>query len=495
MTQSLPVSRLINVGVTLTPAGAIAQNLSVLLILGTSAVIDTVERYRDYDSLAAVAADFGGGSSEYKAALLWFQQTPQPRTLKIGRWVNAPATGGLRGSPRSVAQQAMAGWNAITTGGFTYTKDGGSAVAVTGLNFSAATNLNGVASIISAALVGATMVWNATASRFELTSTTLGSTSAVAFLTAPPSGANIASTLLGMTSADSGAYPFAGLATETALEAATVFDQNYGQAWYAMTILGASNADHLAVAGYLEATNSKHLYGVTTQEAGVLVSGDTSTVAYQLQQLGYNKTMVQYSSASPYAVVSALARILTTDYTGNSTVITLMYKQEPGIAAEALSSTQANALAAKNCNVFVGYNNNTAIFQSGVCSSGNFVDVVTSTDWLAVTIQNSLYNLLYTSTTKIPQTDQGTNMMVTTVESVCSQAVVNGMLAPGQWNSGGFGALKMGDYMPKGFYVYAPKVSAQDPALRAARHSVPIQVAVKLAGAVHDINVAVTVNQ
>ena len=83
-------------------------------------------------------------------------------------------------------------------------------------------------------------------------------------------------------------------------------------------------------------------------------------------------------------VVSALARILTTDYTGNSTVITLMYKNEPGIVAESLSTTQVSALEANNANVFVNYNNATAILQRGVCASGVFMDTVVGTDWLAV---------------------------------------------------------------------------------------------------------------
>jgi len=112
-----------------------------------------------------------------------------------------------------------------------------------------------------------------------------------------------------------------------------------------------------------------------------------------------------------------------------------------------------------------------------------------------VTIQNGCYNLLYTSTTKVPQTDAGTNLITTTIEAVCAQAVVNGLLAPGTWQSGGFGLLKQFDFMPKGYYIYAPPVASQSQSDRAARKSVPIQVAAKLAGAVHEVRVAVTVNQ
>ena len=121
-------------------------------------------------------------------------------------------------------------------------------------------------------------------------------------------------------------------------------------------VLGSVNADHLAIAAYIEAANTKHVYGVTTQEAGALVAATTTDIAYQLAQFDYNKTFVQYSSSSPYAVASLLGRILTVDYTGNNTVITLAYKQQPGIVAESLNSTQADSLKTKNCNAFLNFN-------------------------------------------------------------------------------------------------------------------------------------------
>jgi hypothetical protein len=214
-----------------------------------------------------------------------------------------------------------------------------------------------------------------------------------------------------------------------------------------------------------------------------------------LSQLGYRRTFTQYSSSDAYAAFSAAGRILTTDFDGNATVITLKFKQEPGVVAESLNTNQANAAEAKNANIFVNYNNDTAIIEQGVMADGTFVDIVTGTDWLAVELQQRVYNLLYTSPTKIPQTNPGMALLTTTCEAVCTQGVTNGLLAPGVWNSNGFGLLKQGDYLEKGFYVYAPNVDTQDPADRADRLAVPIQVAAKLAGAIHHSDIAVTVNQ
>jgi hypothetical protein len=495
MTNALAINRLVNVQVNLSPLAAQMQNISTLLILGsTGGVIDTVERFRSYTGLDGVAADFGTTASEYYAANLWFQQAPQPVSLQIGRWAKTDTYGKLLGATLSAAQQLLATWTAITTGAFKVTVDG-VLKTLASLDFHLQTNLNGVASVIQTALAGsATCVWNATYNRFEFTSTTSGASSTVSFLTAPASGVDI-SAMLGGLSTSSGAYAANGVVAETALAAVTLFDQNYGQNWYGLTVLGAADADHLAIAPYIEGATSKHVYGVSTQAAGTISAVSTTDIAYQLRQLAYKRTVVQYSSSNAYAVCSLLGRILTTDYNGNNTVITLMYKQEPGIAAETLNVSQITALEAKGCNVFVAYNNSTAIIEPGVVSSGDFLDVITGTDWLALSIQTSVYNLLYTTTTKIPQTDQGNQLIVTTIEAECSRAGRNGLLAPGVWQAGGFGALQQNDFLPKGFYVFAPPIAQQNPADRAARKSVPIQIAAKLAGAIHSVDVIINVNR
>ena len=495
MPNLLPVSRVVAVSVSLTPAGAQAQSLSNLLVLGNAAIIDPVERYRTYSQLTDVANDFGTAGNEYLAASLWFAQRPQPTALIIGRWINAPASGGLRGAPLTAAQKVIAQFNAISTGAFSYSKDGGASVQTTpAINLTGAANLNAVAALVQGSMVGVTVSYNAIIGRFEFTSATTGAASAVGFLTAPATGVDI-SALLGGLVTSLGSYVFVGQIAETAAAAVANFDNLIGQRWYGLNIPAAVNADHLAVAALIEGMNNKHVYGVTTQDANVMMASATSDIAFQLQALGYSRTLTQFSSSNALAVVSAMGRMLTTDFRGNSTAITLKFKQEVGVIAEQLSTSQANAVEGKNANIFVAYDNLTNIIENGVMANGTFFDIITGTDWAATDIQRSVYNLLYTSTTKIPQTDAGMQLLTTAVEATCAQGVVNGLFAPGIWNSGGFGLLKQGDFMPKGYYVYSPPVNLQNQADRAARMASPIQVAVKLAGAIHSVSVAITVNQ
>jgi hypothetical protein len=465
-------------------------------------VIDVVERFRTYSSIEGVGSDFSNSDPEFLAALRWFSQVPQPNVLKIGRWAQAATAGILIGATFSASQQAtlLAALIAISTGSFTVHLDGTSH-NITGLDFTADTTLPGAAATIqtalNTALTGTTCVWNSAQGCFEIQSPTTGAASAVSFLTPEGTGVDI-SALLGMTAASSGAYVANGIVAETALACVTLFDIQFGTAWYGLYVCGAVDADHEAIAPYIEAAANYHFYGVNTQEAGVLSSSSTTDIAYILKQGGYRRTAVQYSSTDLYAVISMLARIMTTDYTQNNSVITLMYKNEPVVMPELLTENQIDVLESKNCNVFVTYNfnNGTAIIEPGISCAGApwFIDTVMGIDALVLGIQIALFNALYGTTTKVSQTDQGMHVLATAIESECIQFANDGLLGPGTWTGQNIGSLNNGDYMPKGYYVFAPSVATQSISNRAKRISVPFQVACKLSGAVHTVDVSVTVN-
>lgn len=490
---TLAVSDVVSVQIVMAPKAAATRDFGALLILGASNVIDTNERIRQYSSLDAVAADFGTTAPEYLAANLFFSQSPQPAILYVGRWAKTASSAKLNGGALSVAQQAMSNFTSITTGSMKITVDG-TVKTLSALNFSSAANLNAVASTITTALAGATCVWNANFSRFEITSPTTGVTSTLTYASSTGSGTDV-SALLGLVSGVASA-PANGIAAETLLACVAAIASQSG-AWYGLQIADTSptDADLLGVAAFIEGASPSRILGITTQNALALDGTSTADLAYKLKAANYRRTFSQYSSSSPYATASIFGRAFTVDFQGNNTTITLKFKQEPGVTAESLNETQAAALKAKNCNVFVNYSNDTAIIQEGVMASGDFFDERHGLDWLQNDLQTAVYNLLYTSTTKIPQTDQGINRIVTTINDRMEQAVVNGLCAPGQWNGPAFGALESGQYLAAGYYTYAPPVSTQSQADREARKSPTIQVAAKLAGAVHFANVIVNVNR
>jgi len=492
MASGLSVSRLVNVVVNLSPLAPARRGFGTMLIAGDSNVIDGVERIRSYSTLEGVALDFGTSAPEYLAAALYFGQTPKPRSLMVGRWLRTATAGLLKGGILTSAQQAMANWTVITTGAFDITIDGGSEQNITALDFSGAANLSAVAAILSAAITGATVAWDG--SRFIVTSDTTGVSSEVSYANAPASGVDI-SAQLKWTSATALA-PVPGFAAETAVACATEL-QEISNAWYGLIFAAStmpSDDNLIDVAALIQGLTTSRIFGVVETNTLVLDAGYTTDLASRLKDLGYTRSFCQYS-ANKYAVASAFGRAFSVNFAANRSTITLMYKQEPGVVAENLTDTQAGTLKTKRCNVFVNYDNDTAILQYGVMSGPAYFDEIHGLDWFQNAVQNELYTLLYTSKTKIPQTDAGSNQLVTAVANVCEEAVNNGLSGPGVWNADGFGQLERGQYLPSGYYIYAMPMSLQAQSEREQRKAPPIQVALKLAGAIQEIDVIVDVNR
>ena len=490
MSNGLPVSRLISASVSLNVQGAAFANLNSLLIIGDSDVIDTDTRIETFGSLNDVAALFGTTAPEYEAAALFFGQAPQPTQLYIGRWAQAATSGRNFGGILSASQKLLSAWTSITTGAFHIPVDGVTKT-VSSLDFSAATNLNDVASIIDSSLTGASVTWDG--NRFVIKSDSTGAASVVGYASAPGTGVDI-SDMLKLQQAD-GARLVAGVVAETALQALTKID---GMTTYFYGVMFASthlvDADRVAIAGYVQGAALPHLFGITVSDTGAIDPTDTTDVGSVLAAAGYTRTFGQYSQ-TPYAVASAFGRLLTVDFDANNSVISLMYKQEPGVTAETLTSEHAAALDAKRYNYFVNYDNNTAILQNGACFGQAYIDEIFGTDWLSNRIQTDVFNVLYGSGSKVPQTDAGNALLAAAITSSCAAAVNNGLLAPGTWTGDSFGQLKNGDFMSTGFYVYVPPVSQQATADRAARKSVAFQVAAKLAGAVDTVDISINVNR
>ncbi|WP_430673157.1 DUF3383 family protein [Klebsiella aerogenes] len=381
MEKGLPLNRITNVTVTLSARAAQGRNFGSMLILGDSTIIPIAERLRAYSSPDDIGDDFGVDSEEYKAAVIWFSQQPQPTLVYVGRWVKTLETG------------------------------------------------------------------------------------------------------------EAGEV-------ETLLEAVNaLMDYN---AWYGLHLAlpeadYPNDADIITVSAAIEASTVSRIFGITTAEATILDAATTTDLASKLKAAKYSRTFIQYSTSSRYAALSAFARAFTVDFTGSNTTITLKFKQEPGITYETLGTSQANNLEAKNCNVYVYYENDTAILEQGVMSNGDFFDERHGLDWLQNAVQTADFNTLYTSTTKIPQTDAGTTTRIANIELVLDKAVQNGLFAPGKWTGGPMGQLNTGDMLTKGYYTWAENVDDQLQVDREARKGVPIQVAGKLAGAVHYGSVAITV--
>lgn len=496
----LSVSRLVSVELAMSPQGASARDFGSLLILGDSENIYGNGWLRKYDTLSDVVKDFGSREPEYQGAALVFGQLPAPKSLMIGRWFRQGSHGALLGGTLSAAEQAIAEWRKINKGAFKIYIDGASGgVIVKDIDLSSTTNLNGVASAISAKTSGATIIWDAVYKRFRFTSATRGKSSSIAPLeNANQSGNTELAALLKMDQ-NTMSDDVAGQDAETAPAAANRFMASSGD-WYGLTFCAGTMPSDSELVSVGQAINSvpsdqkSRVLGVTTTAEDALNPTNNNDLASLMASEAYRRVAVQYSK-NKFAVCSFLARAFAVDFRQNASTITMMYKREPEVTPEGLTTTQANTLKKKYCNVYVKYDNKTSIIEYGVTSDGSFFDEVQGVDWLINTIQTDMYNLLYLSETKIPQTEGGLTEIQGTIAGSMNKGVNNGLVAPGRWNAAGFGALKRGDYLPTGYYIYIGPIAQQPEAERAKRFVPPIQIGAKLAGAMHEADIKIVVNR
>lgn len=599
--MSLSVSNIVRVTINLSPLAAAVRSFGILMIAGDSSVISGLERLRTYSNIDEVAADFGVNAPEYKAAVLYFGQTPSPATLMIGRWIRTATPAENIGGILSPANQVLTNWTNITNGGFVISIDG-AVQTLTGLNFTGATNLNGVASIITAALMGgATCVWDgneftiisgtqgagvkATGSLTVVTNPSPADTltidgTVVTFVASGPTGNQV---LIGGTAAltaanlqqflqnsvdvniskatyvrtgsviaitfkvigltgnsftlvssaghvtvsgstlSGGAVPssvgFATAGTGTDISAQLKLTSSTSQAlvigydaetpaacaaalalkstaWYGLMFQASvqpTDDQSIDVSDFIEAQDITRIYGVTITDTGVLSDLVTTDLASRMSDAGYLRSFCQYSG-NLYAIASFFGRAFTVDFLAQNTTITLMFKQEPGVVGEDLDTNQALTLKNKRCNVFVDYVNDTTLIQYGVMSGSAYFDEIHGTDWLQNAIQTACFNVLYTAP-KVPQTDAGVNQLTNAIDGVCGQAVANGLVAPGTWNGPSFGTIVTGQFLKTGYYIFASSVALQSQSDRDARKAPPIQVAIKLAGAIQEVDILVDVNR
>jgi hypothetical protein len=451
--MTIPVSKVVKVSILSSPTFPKRKGFGLLLIVGKSARLPVGNRIRFYSDMDAVAADFDSTDEEYKAAQVFFSQAPRPTELAIGRRFDAAVPGELLCSVNY--EKTIATWQAINNGAFKINIDGGAVEEVSGIDLSGAANLNAVAAAIQTRLqlVSANATCTFDGTRFIFRSGTTGA------------------------------------AAESIAESLDAL-QNIDPSWYGVTFTKELTTQNLKDAAAWAEARVK-MFGFTTADSNVLDQAAVDDIASYMKSNLYDRTVYIWDNNDPYQIVSVFARGFTVNFNEQNSTITLKFKLLPGTSPINITESQRLALVAKNCNYYT-YFGDSAMLAEGVMASGKFFDERHGLDWLQNAIETNVFGYLYTRTTKVPQTDKGVASLVQQVEKACREGVNNGLLAPGVWNGMDLGEVKSGDFLPKGFYVYAQPVAEQNQSDREARKAPPIQVIAKGAGAIHFADITVT---
>lgn len=494
--MSLPLSQIVNVQLNVPPVSAARRDFGLLALFTPEAgspFAGASGRYVFAASQTEVEGLFGTNSQTAQASRRFWSQTPRPKQLMIARWnkaeANFPATASvLRGG---VVTDLLADFKDVEDGRFRITV-GANTINATAIDFSGAADMPAVAALISAKVAGTTVTWDAVGKRFLVTATVAGTASDIGYVTDQGgAGTYIGDMLMlqdGQAQATAGSAAVVVPAETLPHAFAALQDVNPG--WYAAAVAdpGLTDDEIEAASDWIQAAPGKRL-GLTTTNPDQ-IEDVPENVFRQLVDKQNDRTVVLYDKTDSYGILSYLARALSVNFAANNSTITMKFKTLPGVAADELTLTEAAKCKALGIN-FYAYFDESPMVAEGTALGGRFFDEIQILDWFVDACQKEVFSALYGSPTKIPLTDAGTHKLIARVQKVGREGVNNGAFAPGIWNGDGFGTLETGDRLDDGFYVWADSVDNLSTTDREARKAPPIQVALKLASAIHSVDVLV----
>lgn len=224
-----------------------------------------------------------------------------------------------------------------------------------------------------------------------------------------------------------------------------------------------------------------------SNDVNVLDNASTTDIAYVLNAAARTRTFVMYSStAAEYPEVSAFARAATVQFDQPDSVITLKFKQLPGITAESLTSANLTTLNTKGCNAYATVGSVDMLLEGIMAKGlGTYQDTIHGVDWLQNAIETNVFGYLFTRTTKVPYTDKGAAALEQQVINGLKDGVRNGLIADG-------GTDFEGNFLPQGFETSVVKVADVSQANRQNRIGPPITFKAIGAGAIHNITITGT---
>lgn len=385
---------------------------------------------------------------------------------------------------------------AVDDGDLTVTVDG-TDQALTGLDFTSATTLAEVATVIANGLTGATV--EAVNDALVFTSATTGTTSTVALKVSSGTGTDLyGSSLLDGANAVAQAGTDAVTGDEpTAMAIQRISEQIYTEG--ILTTKDISSSEAQQASNLVEGMQNTVLFLTDIATSSLASGGLFNTLkdnknTRKLLYLTGDTNDDKKDNARLFAAAFA-SRGLSVNYAGSNSTITMTYKDLAGVVVDTnISETILNQCETVGADVYCSIEGLPKVisFKQG----GLYFDELTNQIWLRTTVQTTVANLLFTTRTKIPQTTQGVNTIVNAVIGVLNQGVINGMIAAGEWNSPDtFGVYE--DFMRNirtfGYYVYFTPLAEQSQADREARKCPVISIAVKQAGAIEHANIIIYV--
>jgi len=493
-------SRVINV--SLLQAGPLAardnMNVTAIMTSQQTGPISTANRYELYRDSASVATAFGSAAGVTAFAEAYFGTSPNPvnagGVLVVGFYRAASetvaATAATLTSPQLSEASLIPQLQAIADGSFDITVDA-TTTNVTALDLRTVTSMDGLATVLSAAITGGTVTH--VDQRLIVTSDTTGATSLMTFTTDPATGVYLG-VLLGW-AAGTGAVTVQGaasdvLALETKSAAIAAVAAEVAIKGFCF-VDATSDAESEALASWSQA-NGVLGYDVFTDPTNLEI--DPANPVWTIKLAGQTSYRMLYSAAGNRALAASyMARAHTVNFGAANSALT-MHLKTLSVPSEEYDDTTLDKAFAVGLDVYTDVGGTPSVLCSG---ENGFTDERYNLLGYINAVKIDTFNVLKGTSTKVNQTDPGTQELVDSIEGTTRGFVNAAVFAPGTWTSsdsfGDVETLKR-SVESLGYYVLAGLLENQSDADRLARKSTVIQVAVKGAGAIHSADTIINFN-
>ena len=495
------VSNIVNVSVVPQGRSLSRTNMNIVALFTSQlGALSSANRTKAYTDLSSIADDFGTTSAVYQHASVLFSGTKNPCNsggyLVVAYWravtetVSAKA-GYLKGIQlsESVIVNTL---QSVSDGSFKVTIDG-LEQSVTGLDFRTIDELSDVVDLINDEITGATASIND--QRIIITSDTTGLVSEVSLLTENTSGTFIG-VILGL-SIGTGAVAFDGLASGTLTAESkidSVTEALKEEPFKGFTFLdNPTDVESKALAVFAQAND---ILSYDVFDSASNLEKDITNVVWDIKLSGLENYRMIYRKDGDRKVATAeMTRLHTVNFNNENSAITLNLKELKGIVSEDYSQDEINKAKKVGLDLYTNFGDLPKLLTSG---ANGWADNVYNIIAIKNYIQTDVFNLLGTTGTKLAQIKRDVNKIVDTIEKTLILFRKANVIAPNQWNSSdtfGDEALFRRSILTNGYFVFAQSLNDQVQSDRTARKSVPIQIALKLSGSIHSVDVLISVEE
>ncbi len=375
---------------------------------------------------------FGTTSPEFLRAQFYFgfvsKNISRPRRISFARWAMTDSAAQIFGTAHDTLNQIQA----ITAGTFSLTL-GGSTESLTALDFSGNSSFTDVASTLQTAIrtgtgtafSGATVTYNPTAKRFELTAGEMGAN----VVTVAAGSANDAAGALGWLT---GAIFSNGVAAESiadVLGASAELSNNFGSFAFVPTL----TTEQITQAATWNSTRNvlfQYHVSVTPTDAAA-VSAALIGLAGAGMTLNTNALSNEYPEVLPMAVLAA------TNYNRRAAVQNYMF-QTANLTATVTTNADANLYDRLRVNYY-GQTQTAGqlreFYQRGVLGGGSTaprdMNTYANEQWLKDDAGARIMSLLL-ALPRVSANQRGRGQLLSVIQGTINQALLNGSISVGR---------------------------------------------------------------